>query len=767
MLRFYYDPKYKYTNRTIIDPTNNNSYRDIDYVNIDSPDTINGHIIYSLTPAESVPTYIVDQETNRKYFVSGITQLRTGKFQLSLLRDMISENVSVWNSQEAYIEAGTATDYNKYKRWDLPYTNTKISQERLNINGKSSFFVFYVNKQNFTNDGVITEDNLRLQYATLPELNQDFDYQVSNLNEIPNYNYIGQKVGKYTNITYSIKLGFIENYLIPRFRLVNFTKTTAEPVMEYSGTGISTTVVDDTYFYTNCWDYVTSDNQNNMMYDIFNTTNSYVNDYINNIDSSMFNITDTAISALQPYVGKTIYNNSDGKVYRLNLSIMNNPIQGTPNTNSLTQILNNTVDWFFADTFSSTSVANNAPYLNVTATQILYNYTLEEIGTATSFDLNLIANQRKLPKSSVRCVNIVANETITDEELSQALMLAQTNPQNTDDTTGRIIDIQYLPFQIATQVNENIKISGQSMTAQFLDLDDFIFETNLPDLTNINKETDTIKIVSPSRASQYLFRPYDNNGNMQFNTKITLKPFTTVIYIRPSTQGLLINDWDDKDCLIIAEDFSLTTVTSQWTEYIYNNRNWQNAFERNIQGREFERSWERQIEEQMKKSDAWNARNLSAQKASTYTGNLPIISGIAGAIGTAWKDSAYMQAAELDRQYNEAMYQEGISLAREQFSYQIDNIQSQPLVPSKITTIDCKLLDGIYLEFYSTNPTELTAINNYYKYNGNRIDSYGQFQTYWGNFVRGKIIKSNNYTQPELNELNRRLSMGIYTEVYE
>ena len=96
---------------------------------------------------------------------------------------------------------------------------------------------------------------------------------------------------------------------------------------------------------------------------------------------------------------------------------------------------------------------------------------------------------------------------------------------------------------------------------------------------------------------------------------------------------------------------------------------------------------------------------------------------------------------------------------------QLDNIQAQPSIPSRVTTIDIKLLDGIYLEFYSTNPTELDAINNFYRYNGNRIDAYGTFSTYWGWFVRGKIILSQFYTQPEIDELNRRLSMGIFTEV--
>ena len=83
MLKFYYNPFYKYTNRTILDVSSDEHYKDIDYENIDTPDTINGHIIYTLESGENIPTYIVENNT-RRWYVTGITQLRTGKYQISL-----------------------------------------------------------------------------------------------------------------------------------------------------------------------------------------------------------------------------------------------------------------------------------------------------------------------------------------------------------------------------------------------------------------------------------------------------------------------------------------------------------------------------------------------------------------------------------------------------------------------------------------------------------------------------------------------------------
>ena len=771
MIRFFYNPQYKYTNRILIDTTGDSNYRDIDYVNIDSPDTINGHIVYTLTEGETIPTYLVDLESNWRWFVSGITQLRTGKFQISLLRDIISESPSIWKQEKAYISSGTATNYNKYKRWNLPYTNTKIKEERLNINGESSFFVFYVNEQNYQND-LILEDDLVIKNTSIPGLSAP-DYTVDDLTEIPGYQYINagavslfetSPTGRYISVTTKMyKNGgtIVDN---PNQAMVywseNLNAVNNDPGMSYAGP-----INVNNYIDMSSVDVESAkNNTNNCLTNFHTAVENWYSTYISSLGTP---ITSSAVADLSAYVDKTILDSSTNKAYILRMTSTNVTYSGkasNSDTATLRSALSN-ITWPTVTGYTSTFNAVGSNTVGYSQKAVEYTYTLELIGNALTFDFNFKGNVRKLPKSAVRCVNICTDENHSFEEISQCLMLAQINGINPDNTTGRILDIQYLPFSIADSTDNYFKINSTSLTAKFLDLDDYQYSIDLPDLTNINKETDTIKIVSPSRASQLLFRPYDNNGNMMFNCKITLRPYSSTIYIRPSTLGLLIYDWDDKDCLVIQEDFSLTNVTSEWTNYIYQNRTYLNAFERQIQGREFERGWERQVEEAQKKSDEWTSRNISAQKAQTYTGNIPLISGIAGAIGTAWKDNGYLEAANLDRQYNEALYQEGINISRDLFGYQLENIKSQPLIPSKVTTIDCKFLDGVYLEYYSTNDTELSAIENYYKYNGNRIDDYGTFEEYWGTFVRGKIIISLHYTQPEVDELNRRLSMGIFTEV--
>ena len=765
MLKFYFKPEYKYTNRTIIDVSNDSNYTEHNYENIDSPDTINGHIIYTLATGETIPTYIVDSESGWKWFVSGITQLRTGKFQISLLRDIMSESPLTWSSERAYITAGTATNYNKYKRWNLPYTNTKINQQRLNIHGKSSFFVFYVNEQHI-NSNIISEDPLNIKYTQVPGIGT-YDYEVNGLNSIPNYSYVGAGPVNFWNVSKSaiFTTMFYNNAL--SIVAIEYNKTTnpnnLAPTQVASGipkSSITQNTIPNVFHLDTQYESI-SQNVNNCKTQLITAMDNYLTSKQSSYGTT---ISRTQINSLANYVNKIIYDSSTNKAYTIRLSTSNQNMNVNDSSNTLGSALLNTNFPPSGDIDLSLSVGGNGNWVLFNSERVIYTYTLEELGTATSFDFSFTADVRKLPKSAVRCVNIVSDSNITDSELTQCLMLAQTNGINPNNTTGRILDIQYLPFSIADETNDDFKINNVSLTAKYLENDDFQYVTDLTDLTNINKETDTIKIVSPSRASQFLFRPYDNDGIMLFNTKITIKPYTSTIYVRPSTLGMLMYDWDDKDALIIQEDFSLTNVTSEWTQYIYQNKNYQSIFEREMQGRSFERAIERRVESVQAEADISNARLITAQKAQALSGNIPIISGIIGAIGASIEpDPQYLKAAELDRRVNESLYAQGVSQAKDLFNYQLENIKSQPLIPSKITTIDCKLLDGVYLEFYSTNDTELAAITKFYEYNGNRIDDYGTFSEYWGNFLRGKIIISKYYTQPEINELNRRLEMGVFT----
>lgn len=791
MLKFYYNPFYKYTNRTILDVSSDENYKDIDYENIDTPDTINGHIIYTLDPGENIPTYIVENNT-RKWYVTGITQLRTGKYQISLLRDIISENTNLWKNESAYIEAGTATDYCKYKKWGLPFTNTKIKEERLDINGKSSFFVFYTNQVDTSqlDSGNIIEDDLNLKYEVSP-ISNTAQHTFESLEDIPGYEYIG--VGSFSylgdNPTGEVAICNDSHTIITsggnKYRPgTRFTK-------EYDASGNATNNV--TYnvqmfpVLENGISYTTFNAIETDAYALrFNYNDSLKNSVINILNDS---ITRQNASILQNGLSGVTYSNVNKNLIKSLDSIINQTIriQTSPTTYNYYKInrtLNNTNSINYGVPLNTnisqqmlTSVGNliddnkkvnarslGAPFFFFRNTSYTKRYELIYLGEGTDFDFNLKANVQKLPKSNVRCVNIVSDNMISDDYIMKSLMIAQTNQLAQDDNIGRIIDIQYLPFSVATSSNTSIKFGDYNATAEFLTDDDFYYETNLRDITDINKETDSITIVSPSRKSQFKFSPYYNDGIMEFSTRITIKPMQSVIYVRPSTKGLLMQDWDDKDCLIIQEDFSLTSINSAWTNYVNTNRNYQNAFNLQVQTKEYERGWERKIEQAQAKSDIWTAANISAQRAKTFSGNIPILSDITGAIHGATKpDMDYMQAAQLDRAYNEAMHQKSLEISRTTFEYQLDNVKSQPLIPNTITAIDVKLLDGIYLEFYSTNATELESISNYYVNNGNRIDNYGTFAKYWGNFVRGKIIRSINYTQPEVDELNLRLQSGIYT----
>lgn len=769
MVKLYFNPSYKYTNRTLIDVSNDTDFIELDYENIDSQDTINGHIIYEQEEGLTrLPTYLV-QANGWRWFVSGITQLRTGKFQISLLRDVASENPELWKQENAYIEAGTAKDgdYCKYKKWGLPFTNTKVGQQRLNFGGQSSFFVFYVNERDVNPQGNVSESDLVLKYTTAPKVTT-YDIALNNLNEVPNFNYVGSGAVRswrasrgVLEMSYQKRVGIAHPTTIRYRTTLNYDNTQYFNNYNLNITTQSNASTLNTLFSTKGLGGFET-NANNMKYWASQSISSFLNSYQSQFGSS---VSESSKELINDYVDKVIRIPSDTpglfkfyKITKEEQQIEHGDFLPNSATTSLTTML--------ASNSNLDSLSNDGDgHFTFTSIESLSTYTLNYLGEGSTFAYTFKADISKLPKSSVRCVNIVPDSDTSATLIMQTLMLSLANP-DVQDNVGRIIDVQYLPFSIAQSKDNNFDVNGNKLVAKFLTNDDFIYNTQLATLTNINKETDSIVIVSPSRKSQFKFSPYNTDGRMIFNTKITIRPNQSIIYVRPTTQGLLIQDWDDKECLIIQEDFSLTQVSSAWTNYVYNNRNYQNAFNLQMNTKEFERSWERRIEQEQAKADTWTARNISAQKASTYTGNLPLISNIASAFGTAFQDTTYMQMAQLDREYNEALYQKSLEVARTQFSYQIENVKSQPLIPNTITTIDVKMLDGIYLEFYSTNVTEKVSIENYYRYNGNRIENYGNFGDYWGNFVKGRIIISQFYNQPEIDELNRRLELGLFTGGY-
>ena len=71
MVILYYNPDFKYTNRKIITITNkdNEMRAEINVAHLDTPDTINGHIIYNLGAISTLPTYLLDTDTDRRYFI--------------------------------------------------------------------------------------------------------------------------------------------------------------------------------------------------------------------------------------------------------------------------------------------------------------------------------------------------------------------------------------------------------------------------------------------------------------------------------------------------------------------------------------------------------------------------------------------------------------------------------------------------------------------------------------------------------------------------
>lgn len=91
------------------------------------------------------------------------------------------------------------------------------------------------------------------------------------------------------------------------------------------------------------------------------------------------------------------------------------------------------------------------------------------------------------------------------------------------------------------------------------------------------------RLVSPNYCGQFEFSIAKNGSFNRFNVDCTYKPFSPYIHVNPAFAGLYGQDWNDARGLICSGDFSISQVSDAFTEYELRNKNFQQAFDRQIE----------------------------------------------------------------------------------------------------------------------------------------------------------------------------------------
>lgn len=298
------------------------------------------------------------------------------------------------------------------------------------------------------------------------------------------------------------------------------------------------------------------------------------------------------------------------------------------------------------------------------------------------------------------------------------------------------------------------------------------FSTNIPVSLSVPEnaidfkianECDKYRIVSPTYSGEFEFSATKNNGVSNFTAYCTYKPYNPFVKIVPLFNNLYGQEYIDGRGCICQGDFSLPQASSAWIDYQVNNKNYLNAFNRQIENMEVNNSIQREIEK-------WQVASGTITGAASGA----VAGGIAGGpAGGPWGavaggvvgGTASLIGGIKDIQFAEKLRSEALDYTKDQFGYQLGNIKA---LPYSLANIGAQTIISKYfpmLEFYTCTTVEKNALRDKIKFNGMTVGTIGTIQdfqqTTQKTYIKGKLIRLENlneeyhYVTAIANELNK------------
>lgn len=336
------------------------------------------------------------------------------------------------------------------------------------------------------------------------------------------------------------------------------------------------------------------------------------------------------------------------------------------------------------------------------------------------------------------------------------MSLAVASKVTADAGSGAVYDVQWLPY---CPVRENIEYLPPLGNGRFnATLDNCVPITNAEgtvigymafasksnfsfNITNIaipeygkmqsrkeSNELETWRMCSPNYNGIFEFSPSKNNGVNGFHVDCTYKPFQPYIRVAPvfKSTGLYGGAYNDKRGLILGGDFSLPRLTTEWANYIQNNKNYQASFDRQIESMDLRHKIG--MTEAVMGSIAGTIQGgAQGAQAGASIGGGPIGAIVGGVVGTA----AAAAGGIADVMNTKALYNDEVDRTKKLFQYSLQNIQAIPSSISKASGFDLNVKPFPFIEYYCPTQTEIDAFRNMIKWNGMTVGVVGTMEEYF------------------------------------
>ena len=278
---------------------------------------------------------------------------------------------------------------------------------------------------------------------------------------------------------------------------------------------------------------------------------------------------------------------------------------------------------------------------------------------------------------------------------------------------------------------------------------------------SLENECNFYRLVSPNYNGIFEFSLAKNGNVSFFEVDCTYKPYNPYIHIVPEFGKLYGQNFDDARGLICNGDFSLSMITDQWKQYEINNKNYLNAFDRQITNMEINHKYQTI-------ADIMGAIGGTAQGAS-YGAIAGSMAGAGPVAGAVVGGAASLAGGIADVILGKAMRQEQIDYTKDQFGYSLGNIRALPNTLNRVTSFNANNKIYPFLEYYSCTDEEKEALRNKLLYNGMtvmKIDNISNFLTNDLQYIKGKIIRLESISEDTnlVGDIFAEINEGVYVK---
>ena len=735
--------------------------------------------VFNVTETEE-PNYLLLLEENQertivsRWFVIDWTKVRGNQYKGLLRRDLLADNYEKITTSPSFIEKGYVepTDSAIFNKENMNFNQIKTRETLLKDDSKTAWIV-----------GYIAKDHPALSDKTFT-YNPDVDMTISG--NFSDWEYASWCDG---NTHTTIKESNIENIVRYVLRATKIREFQFSPISNSSFNSLA----------NDSWGVVSTGSKTaQQVLDDYTNSNWFGNIYWSTVIEKIYQdnptyANSTVMSTLTSLVGKKVQF-QDG-IYEFKIVNIDDTTGWKYwNSGNLYTYLYNTVVADLQELGGNISVVTRYP--------VAYNLNITNfIVTATKLD-NVQGTYKYSIPQTTRLLNDAPYKMFCIPYYKDGKYVFQVNDTNHRYTLDKDImltwsfniatelgnslyDLQILPYCPISNWRGNANVAGIFSIGKTENVD----YTTLLDSNNkvvgvcswcdvsskeqflkypieimnykVENECDMYRLCSPNYASVFEFNPAKNDGVEGYNVRYTYKPYQPFINVAPKFNRLYGKDFKDNRGLILSGDFSLPIVKDAWINYQLQNKNYALAFDRQIENLESNYSWQ-------KKMGIANAITGTIQGGVSGAMSGALVGGGVGAVvGGVLGTGASMVGGIMDVSMQQALHNEAIDYTKDNFGYQLQNIQALPNTLNKVSSIISVSKLFPFLEYYTCTNEEKEALENKLKFNGMTIGRIGKIKDYLQQdtqtYVQGQLIRLEGKFDTHIaNEIANEFKKGWY-----